>query len=286
MQSRKWLMAGILVLIVAMLAGCGDRGSGKMRTGQQDLEKFANKLTSLNVYEQLGLVHMASGAGEDTVYLQVRKKDDFVKPVMESEKEEIKEAIFHEIGYRVPLDLQVYTIDEIPHIVGKLTAVEGDRLLIVEDRDSAGQDEGMPRAMWFKMAEDAVIAKDGERIAAEDLKIGYEVNGWHSGLVMESYPEQTDGLKIVVTGPGTSETGELTGTLEEISYGHADWTQNYAVVDGKKYGLSGSSVVWINGERKTVSDLKPGDRVLLWFTGYSVGLENEPKMVTQIAVVR
>jgi hypothetical protein len=73
MQSRKWLMAGILVLIVAMLAGCGDRGSGKMRTGQQDLEKFANKLTSLNVYEQLGLVHMASGAGEDTVYLQVRK---------------------------------------------------------------------------------------------------------------------------------------------------------------------------------------------------------------------
>lgn len=286
MFLRRMAAAGLLAIIVAVLAGCGERGSGEMRTAPQDLERFASKLTSLNVYEQLGLVHMSSGAGEDSVYLQVRKTDDFVKPVMGPELEEIKEAIFKEIGYRVPLELSVYTIDEVPHIVGKLTAVDDGRLLIVEDKDSGDREEGMPRAMWFRMAEDAVIAKDGERIAAEDLKIGFQVNGWHSGLVMESYPEQTEGLKIVVTGPGTSETGELTGTLDEISHGHSDWTQNFAVVDGKRYGISNSTVVMIGGERGTASDLKSGDRVLLWFAGYSVGLENEPQMVTQIAVVQ
>ncbi len=288
-MNKRWRLLAALGLLAAVLglltAGCGDR-TEKVYTSRQDMENFANKLMLLNVYEEKGLVHMSSGSTEESVYLQVRKKDDFVKPVMEPEIREIKEAIFEEIGYRVPLELQVYTIDEVPHITGKLTAVEGDRVLIVSGDEYIGDEQRMPQAIWFDMAEDAVILNNGSRTGLEELRIGYEVRGWHSGMVMESYPEQTEGLKIVVAGTGTAETGELTGTLEEISYGHTDGAQNFAVVDGKKYGLMSSTVVRIGDEYAAVSDLRAGDRVFLWFAGYSAGLENELQTVTQMAVIR
>jgi len=285
MRWRKVLTVGIIVLLVGVLAGCGNARDAESKPGEGTLQKFAEKLTSLKVYEDRGLVHMSSGAGADSVFLQVRKKHDFDKPVAEQEVEEIKEAIYKEMGFRVPLDLQVYVIGETPHISGKVTAADSaGRLLIVEEKGN--QAEGMPRAMWFKMAEDAVILKDGKQIAAEKLKIGAEVKGWHSGLVMESYPEQTEGLKIEVTGPGTSETGDLTGTVEEVSSGHADWMQNYIVVDGEKYQLPDFAAVLDGGNKVPISDLHSGDRVKLWFAGYSVGMENEPKMVTQIEIVR
>jgi len=287
MRWRKVLSVGIMVLLVGVLAGCGNARDAESKPGEGTLQKFAEKLMSLKVYEDRGLVHMSSGAGTDSVFLQVRKKRDFDKPMAEQEMEEIKEAIYKEIGFRVPLELQVYVIGETPHITGKVTAAYGaGRLLIVEDKGAAGQDEGMPRAMWFRMAEDAVIVHAGQKISAEDLKIGMEVKGWHSGLVMESYPEQTEGLKIEVTGPGTSETGELTGTVEEVSAGHADWMQNYIVAEGKKYRLADFTVVLDSGNKVQISELKAGDRVKLWFAGYSVGMENEPIMVTQIEVAR
>ena len=287
MRWRKALAVGMMAMLVAALAGCGSVLIVESKPGERMLQAFAEKLMSLKVYEDRGLVHISSGAGAESVFLQVRKKHDFDQPVTEQESEDIKEAIYKEVGFRVPLDLQVYVIGETPHITGKVTAMDGaGRLLIVEDKAVAGQDEGMPRAMWFKMAEDAVILKDGKQIAAEKLKIGAEVKGWHSGLVMESYPEQTEGLKIEVTGPGTSETGDLTGTVEEVSSGHADWMQNYIVVDGEKYQLPDFAAVLDGGNKVPISDLHSGDRVKLWFAGYSVGMENEPKMVTQIEIVR
>lgn len=288
MQWRKRLIAGLLVVFVAIVAGCGNILTVETKYGQGVLESFANKLMSLKVYEQYGLVPITSGARENAVHLQVRKKADFDKPMTEAEIEEIKEAIFKEIGSRVPLELEVFTLGEVPHIIGKLTAVDQNgSLLIVEDQEASGQDDGYLQAIWFGISQDTVILKDGERINVGDLKVGYEVKGWHSAIVMESYPEQAEGLKIEVTGPGTSETGELSGTVEKVSFGHADWMQNFVVVDGKKYRLTDFTSVLAGREKMPVAELKAGDRVLLWFSGYhAFGMENEPKLVTQIAIVQ
>lgn len=160
-RMRRFGAAGLLLACLALLAaGCGEREE-KRSTHPQDLKSFAEKLISLNTYGKFELQHLSSGTRSDSVHLQIRKLKDFEKPVTDTEKERIVEAIYEEIGFRVPLALDVFTIGEQPAITGKLTALDNGRLLIVSKDTWIGQDPKMPDALWLDMAEDGVLAKDG-----------------------------------------------------------------------------------------------------------------------------
>lgn len=232
-------------------------------------------------------MHLSSGAYADRVHLQVRKLKDFEQPMTDKDKERIVEAIYDEIGYRVPMELDVYTVGETPAIAGKLTALDRGRLLIVSTDTQIGQESKMPDALWFDMADDAVILKDGTPIGYEDLRIGSEVKGWNAGLVATSYPGQTTGLKVEVTGVGTSISGDLSGTVDEVKAdGQSPDADGYIVIDGQSYGWLTSVRVFAGKERRpaALSDVQAGDVVLVWFTGY--GDEEGPmqKRITQIEI--
>lgn len=258
-----------------------------MSTHPQQLSSFAEKLISLNTYHEFGLQHLSSGAHADRVYLQVRKLKDFEEPMTDADKKRIVEAIYDEIGYRVPLELDVYTIGEAPAITGKLTALDNGRLLIVSADEWIGQESKMPDALWFDMADDGVIIMGGTPIGYEDLRIGSEVKGWNAGMVMTSYPGQTAGLKIEVTGVGTSISGDLSGMVDEMKVdGQNPDAGGYVVIDGQKYEWLNSVRVFAGEDRLplALTDVQAGDSVLVWFTGY--GDEEGPmqKRITQIVL--
>jgi len=279
-------MTGLIVCLAILAAGCGMREE-KMSTHPQDLKAFAERLISLNTYDKFELQHLSSGAHADSVQLQVRKLKDFEKPVTDADKERIVEAIYEEIGFRVPLELDVYALGETPAITGKLTALDNGRLLIVSTDTWIGQEPKMPDALWLGMAEDGVIMKDGKAIGMGDLRIGSEVKGWNAGLVLTSYPGQTTGLKVEVTGDGTSLSGDLSGTVDEIVIDAQNPDSGgFLVIGGQKYEWVNSVQVLVGDDRQlaALSDVQVGDSVLVWFAGYGGEGELMQKRVTQIAI--
>lgn len=282
-KRHKKIVFLLLVAMITLVVGCGDRPAA-MRTGSQDLSSFASRLMDLKVYETFRLQHMYSGAHADAVHLQVRKIGDFGQLPTESEKEAITEAIYDEIGFRVPLNLEIYTIGEEPFVIGKITAIDQKRFLIVSTEKNLGQDGEQPEAYWFDMAEDGILTMDGQPIETDDLQIGVEVRGWNAGLVLESYPGQTTGLKVEVTGPGTSVTGDLSGKVDEISFGHADELQNFIVVDGHKYSIGDATRVRGGDGEAALTDIQAGDDVRVWFLGYEFGIGPGQRHVTQIFI--
>lgn len=273
------IAAVMLVAAMLMAAGCGKR-EDQVRTHPRDLETFAAKLGDLQVYETYELLPLSYGAGEKSVFLEARKKGRVEKPVTEAEKMEIAEAIFDEVGFRVPLELDIYELSEQPTITGKLTDMHGNRLLIV----STERDEGATDALWLGMAEDSVIRYNGVPVALADLKIGFEVQGWIAGAVMTSYPGQATGVKLEVTGEGTALTGDASGVVESITIGQQDYMQNVMIVDGQTFGLSESTRVITDEGDAELSDVKPGDSVFVWFAGYEAGIHPGRPMVTQIRI--
>ncbi len=279
-------MPGLIVCLALLAAGCGVREE-QMSTHPQDLKAFAERLISLQTYGKFELQHLSSGAYADSVHLQVRKLKDFEKPATDADKERIVNAIYEEIGFRVPLELEVYTVGQTPAITGKLTALDNGRLLIVSTDTWIGQEPKMPDALWLDMAEDGVIVEDGKTIGFADLRVGSEVKGWNAGLVLTSYPGQTTGLKVEVTGDGTSISGDLSGTVDEIVIDAQNPDSvGFMIIDGQKYEWV-NSVQVLDGENRrlaAISDVQAGDVVLVWFAGY--GGEGEPmqRLITQIAI--
>jgi hypothetical protein len=85
--------------------------------------------------------------------------------------------------------------DSAPSIVGTLTRVAGDRLLIEEaPSDSSGSAKASVRVI----SGTEVHRRNGGRMAAAGLRVGQRVSAWFSGPVMESYPVQATAATIVV----------------------------------------------------------------------------------------
>ena len=101
---------------------------------------------------------------------------------------------------------------------------------------------------------------------------------------MTSYPGQATGVKLEVTGEGTAVTGDASGIVEEIAIGQQDDLENVMIVNGRTYGLWKSTRVITDEGDGALSDVKPGDSVLLWFAGYEAGIDPDRQMVTQIRI--
>ncbi len=177
---------------------------------------------------------------------------------------------------------ETFELGEKPSAVGKVTAIdESGRFLIVGPAENGKQ----PDAAWYDMAEDAVLESGGAPLLPADVKIGSEVNVWGGGLMLTSYPGQTEGLRLEVTAVDDGE-GELQGRVTGVeNAGESVNRERYLEVDGTRYRLLPITRVWIGGQRADVADIRNGDVVRLWFIGYEVGAEAE-RMVTQVSVER
>ncbi|WP_123040565.1 hypothetical protein [Cohnella candidum] len=266
----------LLLLGVLALSGCGERPPA-----EQDMTYYAQGLAQMDsVFKKYDLAHIGSGVQTDGVHLEVRKRHDPMKPVSESEIKSIKEAIYEEYDREFPLVIEIWTMPETPSVDGKITGMDGKRLLVT---GPAAKDGAGPRAMWLGVGEDTVIVngKTGEPMAWDQLKIGYKVKAWSEPLVATSYPEQSGLLRLEVM-EAVEGGGDLQGTVTKIGIGIEDTTQRELQVDGKPY-LVLPTAVFRNGDREAkFEDLKEGDRVAVWFAGYSVNPDEQ--MISQVVL--
>ncbi|MFZ5814791.1 MAG: DUF3221 domain-containing protein [Bacillota bacterium] len=86
-----------------------------------------------------------------------------------------------------------------PYVVGVITQIEGGRILVESD---PGRQEG--NKCWFAVEKTTLVVlqeKDSlTKVSSAALKTGQTVKAWERGPILESYPCQTGGEAILVTG--------------------------------------------------------------------------------------
>jgi len=84
-----------------------------------------------------------------------------------------------------------------PYIIGQITAIEGNRILI---ESTPGQQAG--DKSWLAISGSTRLFKqDGKlvlTITASDLAVGQQVSAWARGPIRESYPTQGDAQAVLV----------------------------------------------------------------------------------------
>jgi hypothetical protein len=146
---------------------------------------------------------MMLGVGADHIWMQVRNGEDFEKSFSEEQLHEIRKSVFELVGSEFMLKLGVQECCNQPNLSGKITQIKGNQVLVVnEDKKNGSSDD--PEATYVTLAEGAkvVMAESHEAVAIDQLIVGQYVKVWTTGLMMQSYPGQTSGLRIEVVGEG------------------------------------------------------------------------------------
>lgn len=88
-----------------------------------------------------------------------------------------------------------------PGVVGEIRERNGSRILV---QGPLAPGATNPRLVWVTVTNKTKIAKAETKgsveVTIDALKVGAKVEVWFDGGVRESYPEQADGLFILVTG--------------------------------------------------------------------------------------
>jgi hypothetical protein len=115
--------------------------------------------------------------------------------------ESLGNALYAAAGRPFPLVLEPYSLPEQPEIEGRITAIDEalGRVLIVDAVNRLPN--GAPGAVWAKMYEDGIIvrASDRKELTFRDLALGQRVEAWSYGIVLNSYPGQTELLELSIT---------------------------------------------------------------------------------------
>ncbi len=155
-------------------------------------------------------------------------------------------------------------------IIGRVTAIEGNRLLIVA-KDANNPDNTIPMAIWV----------DFTQWNIKDVRIGYRVKAQSDGVMLDSYPMQTKGIKLEVVSSDMG-SGDILGIVTGIHLDDADMSKNYIEVDGNKLGLLPSTVYWNHNNLVDAMAIQVGNKVEAWLPGYQV---MDEKQATQIRIV-
>lgn len=156
-------------------------------------------------------------------------------------------------------------------IQGTVTSMEGNTLLIV-DKEKASPDNKTPTAIWVKFT----------AVQLEGIKIGYLVKAWSNGILLESYPMQTEGVKLEVVSTMVG-MGDLQGKVTDVNLDSTDEMKRYIEVEGQKLRLIPSTDYLLNETSTDANQIKIGDQVELWFPGYQI---MDEQVVTQVRIVR
>lgn len=278
---KKVLTIALAVAALFLLAGCGERGAA----GSIDLEAVPGELIKLKeVFKEQGVQVKSAYSDERTVFVEVRKLKDHRSALTEEEKERLKKALFQAVGGTFPLEIISFVISEEPEMTGKITAMDGNRVLIVNPDKLIGTEIRQPDAAWYSISSDADVVNNvtGGELTPDDLRIGNRVNVWSDGMMMTSYPGQTSALRLEVTGtdPGG---GDAQGTVEEISIDEEDEWQSYMIVSGEKVRLMPFTLYWNGESPASVDQIETGTRVQVWFVGYDT--DAPERIVSQVRAV-
>jgi hypothetical protein len=163
-----------------------------------NINKFRSKIEEMNSIK-LSYIYMNQN---HEIEIEYRKTGDFERQLTGQEIAEIRNSIFNILGTKFPLVLNQYYIKE-ANIIGTIQEIDKNnkKILIVDDEKKLGQSEN-PESVWVKLTDDAKIVSNsaGDLKTIDDLQIGQKVKSWFYGAVLESYPSQTESVKIEILG--------------------------------------------------------------------------------------
>lgn len=260
-MNKKPAWAGILLIVILLLTGCGAR-----TTSGEDIDSIPQKLMVLNaVYEPLGVQPNSAYGQDGKVYLQVYKSGKPWEALSEDEKKKLENAIYDSLKYTFPLEIESFVLPDQADITGKITAVDkdADRVLIVNDKDKGS-------AVWVKLPANVLGG----------LKIGYQVNAWSNGIIAESYPRQTTGIQVQVVNYDAG-IADIKGTITAVHFDDADATNSYVEIDGQKYQLQPYTLYSINDTSAKLQDIQTEVKAEVWLAGYQVA---EEQIIAQLRI--
>lgn len=288
MRRRSVIALGlcIFILLAFGIGGCSQSNRGFLSDDTPDLPSLSRFISDSGMQEALkkqGYKWLASSSTDDAVELTVRRIGDHRTPFTQAEIESIKQTAYGFIGYKFPLEVTGSVLSATPQMVGRVTAVDGNRILVVDTQKTVG-DTDNPEAMWytFDPSTDSAIRmnKTGSGLTIGHVKVGYAVEAWGEWIVMQSYPSQTDGLELNILSTDAGEP-KLRGTIEEIhlSDNGSDPSESYLIVNGNRVNLA-SFTQYIEEDHIITADmLRKGDQVEIWDIGY-------PNISNSIAATR
>lgn len=263
---------GTCVLIVALLlllTGCGFSVTSSNQSGESSVQYPDVLLQLRTVYTEFDVLPRSVSMTDEGAILEVRKLRKPWEPLTADERDMLKQAIYDALGRSDPLDIVSFAIPEQADVTGKITAVDGNRILVVSRSDSANSN---PQAVWVTFPPDTL----GE------LQIGYDVNAWSDGMFNESYPAQTGGMQLQVVHFDVGE-GDLQGKVTGVHLGDLNADDSYLEIDGQQVKLVHFTVFKLGGASAEATEIKVGDQVKIWLPGYKI---TDEKIATQVMVVK
>ena len=272
MQLRRSLLGVLFVCLLLVLSGCGvNNGEAVKKPRIESMrEQLPTDLSKLgDLYASHGVILRSSYRAEEEVVLEVRQANKPWEALSAAQVDKLKNDIYERIGYTFELRIDSFVLPKEADITGRVTAIEGDRVLVVDKAPPGGN----PNAIWVTLPEGM----------NSEIMIGYSVNVWSDGMVLESYPGQTRGVQLQVTEFSVGE-GDLQGSITAEITQDASTENRIIEVDGTKLQLLSFTKVTENGKPVGLDRLRPGTRVQVWTLGYSI-MEDQ-QFASQINVLK
>lgn len=274
-MTKRSILAVVLGLwMVWTAAGCGR--SGFLSDGAPDLPSLSRVMSDSGMraaLEKLGYKPLTVDASDDEVEMTVRRIGDHRTPFLDAEIAEIRQTAYDLVGYRFPLAVTGWVLGEKPQMTGRVTAVDGNRVLVVDEAKKLGEAQ-QPDAMWYafdRSGDNRIrMKKTGIGLTVGRIQVGYTVEAWGDFAALSSYPGQTAGLELHILSTDVGEP-DLRGTIQEIHLAsEKDSDESYLVVDGKRVNVL-RFTQYIESDHLILGDTwKKGDRVEIWDIGYPV----------------
>ncbi|QYR21942.1 hypothetical protein KZ483_02580 [Paenibacillus sp. sptzw28] len=101
----------------------------------------------------------------------LRKSGDFEQPLTEEEILSFKQSMFDYVGKEFPMNLEISNCCALnANITGKITKIEGDRILVIDDHKKNGNTDN-PYAVWLTLTEDGKILHPGKLMGRDRDKL-------------------------------------------------------------------------------------------------------------------
>lgn len=273
-DSRYGPIAVLFVCLLLIVSGCGEReggdGGGEVkRITDSQSNELSTDLTKLGeVYASHGVLLRSAYTTEEEAVVEVRQANKPWEALSAKQADGLKNDIYRVIGYKFPLRIESFVLPKKADITGKVTAIDGNRSLVVGQAAEGGN----PNAVWVTFPAGM----------GSELKVGYGVNVWSDGMMLDSYPQQTSGVQLQVTDYSVGE-GDLQGEITEASIGDDSIENNFVTVGGVKLQLLAFTNVTEDGKPSTIERLKVGAKVQAWTVGYEISPEQ--RFASQINVL-
>ena len=268
-RGSQWIVYIVACLMaLAVIGGCGAEQRVTRPTVVSQTDALPSRLLQLaKIYEANGVVGRSAYTNEGETVLEVRGLRNPWEKLSGEAAEKLKQDVYEALGSTFDLRVVSYVLPEEADVVGRITALDGNRVLVVGDPT----EDGRPQAMWVTFPSSVT----------DELRIGYRVKAWSSGMVDSSYPGQTGGVQLQVVDYKVGD-GDLQGNITALNLDDPDPNLRFVEIEGKNLRVLPYTRYVKDGSRSDSGQLRVGQRAQAWTNGYATG---EERFVSQVNAV-